>query len=135
MTHEQYFSRVSALGQTRTPRSNRNVLRDTRTIRCPELVVASRHKLRLKSWRFIRMPRIERRCWVIFYSELNLFSRCLACDFGNDAKAKIYTSGHTTSGNYISIFHYPCLFVRSSHERQKIRVGPVRRSPPSFQKT
>src|SRR5262245_60451777 len=70
----------------------------------------------------------------IFYSKLNFFGHSLACDFGNDTKPKINTGGHTTSGNYISIFHHSCLFVCSSDEGQKIRVSPVRRSPTPLQK-
>src|SRR5262245_5984476 len=63
------------------------------------------------------------------------FGHRRACDFGNDTKRKINTSGDATSGDYISVFHHPCLLVCSTDKRQKIRIGPVRRSSAPLQKT
>jgi len=72
---------------------------------------------------------------VIFYAELNSSGRSLACDFGNDAKPKIDACGHTTRRNDVAIFHRSCVFVCGSDERQKIGIGPVRRSPSPLQQT
>src|SRR5262245_45020200 len=127
--------RMSAKGQKRTLRSNRNALRDARPVHCVELVVASRHKLSFDSRRFIGMSRIKGRCGVVFYTELNPFGRRLTCDFRNKTKSEINTRGHPTTSNHIAIFHHSCLFIRGSDEWQKIGIGPMSCGPTSLQKT
>src|SRR5262245_21834837 len=126
---------MSALSQKRTSRSNRNALLDTRTVHFVELVVASRHKLSFEFWGFIRVPRIERWRRVVLYPELNFSCRRLACNFGDDAKRKIYACCDSTPGNHVAIFHHSCLFVCSSYEWQKFSIGPVCCGPAPFQET